>query len=212
MQLLINCVIIRNLTWTLEAEVGSLACLAVYLSGGVVGGTFSAALAPTLVGTGSAPAVYGLLGGLVGHWAHTHQMYAGKDSCAYIAGLLCSSCVGFAVGLTPYCDNFELIFGWLGGLFASLGAYNGSYLSTDVDDPSSERVQAPKKRRFVYAGCILLLLTFGTGIVVLLQELDTAKLCPVCKYFTCVETPWWDCDYTCVNGTYVLSGLNCSSP
>merc|ERR1719231_1964826 len=103
--------------------------------------------------------------------------------CQHLRKIFTWMFMGFALGLMPYVDNFELIFGAFGGWSFGLLAYYNS--------KCNKFNSAPIRKWMLSAmdGFTYLIVLLSAGLC-LTEGVDITEACPQCPYISCLESPW----------------------
>jgi len=171
--------------WSFERAIGSLRFAGIYLVSGVFSMLYSAIFATQAVTVGASGALFGILGAMLGELIGNCHLLTPKERCCHFTMLGATIAVNLAIGLLPMVDNFAHAFGCLGGLLLGLGFIWHKDYKQGV------------KFRQVACGMfsiMLFLLLALVAILLLAFKQDANEFCPVCKYISCVPTPWWTCD------------------
>ncbi|KAI9027522.1 rhomboid family-domain-containing protein [Phycomyces nitens] len=181
---LINMLTHLRLGADLERALGIPRYAALYLASGIWGVVLSSLLAPsTSASMGCSGALFGLIGymfiDVLVNWKNI------KSPMRELMGLLISTIISLVLGLLPGLDNFA----HMGGF--SVGIVMGVLISPMRTNASKSFKIGTWVARVV--ALVLLIVMFAVTIKAFYSSEDPSKICPNCKYLSCLPVSNW-CD------------------
>eukprot|EP00475_Leptophrys_vorax_P009297 TRINITY_DN16162_c0_g1_i1.p1 TRINITY_DN16162_c0_g1~~TRINITY_DN16162_c0_g1_i1.p1 ORF type:complete len:375 (+),score=89.16 TRINITY_DN16162_c0_g1_i1:81-1205(+) len=185
-----NMMMMKRLGQGIEEGFGFLITSSIYMISGVSGVLTSCVMNPSIIGVGASGALYGLVGSLFGDFVQNHKTIL-EGKWMYFFSMVFSLALGMAVGLLPVVDNWAHIGGLVSGFFLGLILLT----NTDRDEKGKRLVPCYSKLVTVLAA-VALVVWFLVMFSLLYANTNGNTYCAFCKYFDCVETPWWTCPAT----------------
>ena len=175
LHILLNCWFQWDLGGDLERKFGALRVAPIYFISGIFGFIFGANFAPELSpSVGASGALFGLVGclfaDLVQHWKIVVRPW--KE----LFKLLLMILISFVVGLLPGIDNFSHIGGFIAGVLSSFVFLPNVYFG------KWDRI----RKYGITVGALALLIFLYVGLLVSFYNNEASKVCPWCKYLSCM--------------------------